>query len=116
MAREAYSHLANPIESEADQCNAPDITTGLADDINKIQLSDLLGEQTPYHNSTWSRRETNLNFFDLEKISDNSITTDATKLWEAPIYEEYPDNEPISIIGHHLDLTIAATLQGSFIY
>jgi len=52
MAREAYSHLANPIESEADQCNAPDITTVLADDINKIQLFDLLGEQTPYHNST----------------------------------------------------------------
>jgi hypothetical protein len=59
MAREAYSHLANPIESEEDQCNAPDITTGLADDISKIQLFDLLGEQTPYHNSTCDKQEGN---------------------------------------------------------
>ena len=37
-------------------------------------------------------------------------------MWESPIYDEYPDNEPISIIGHHLDLTIAATSQGRFVY
>jgi hypothetical protein len=47
-----HSHLADPIELEADQCNALDITTGLADDLGKILLSDLLGKQILCHNST----------------------------------------------------------------
>ena len=34
----------------------------------------------------------------------------------ASIYDKFPDNEPISIIGQHLDLTIAFMLQGRFMY
>ena len=31
-------------------------------------------------------------------------------------YQQYSDNEPISIIGHHLDLTITSTSHGWFMY
>jgi len=41
-----HSHLAESSEPEANQYNASDDTMGLADDLSKVQLSDLLEEQT----------------------------------------------------------------------
>ena len=101
------------MESKLDQLSAPDSTTKLVDNLNKAQLSNLL-EELPPNDQGNTQSET---FFDLEKVSDDMLNIDATNFWEAPILDEVQDNEPISIIGQHLDyFTIASTAQGSFVY
>jgi hypothetical protein len=78
-----HSHRADATQLEADQCNTSNVSTGLADDLSKIQISDLLGEQPSPHNSTLGDQEDDQSetFFDLQKVSDNLHPTDATKSW-----------------------------------
>ena len=83
----------------------------LVDDLGKIQLFDPLALPSIDRKDNQSG-----NFVNSEKASDDLLSTDATNSWRAPIYDEFPDNEPISIIGQHLDLTIASTPQGHFMY
>ena len=107
-----HSHLADAIEPKIDQLGVPDSATELADNLSKILFSDLLEELS-------SNDQENIQskiFFDLEKDLDDSPSADATNFWEAPNIDELPKTEPISIIGQHLDFTVASTPQGHFMY
>jgi len=107
-----HSHLVDATEPETNLLGVSGNATELAEDLSRIQLSDLLGgpslgDQERFQSET---------FFDPGKASDDLLITDATNPWEAPVTDELLDNEPISIIGKHLDLTIASTPQGRFVY
>ena len=113
-----HSHLANPVGSEVNSSTSSDDVAKLADHFSEIQLSNLLEKQPSdcdaiINDQRDSESET---LFDLEKASDNLLTANATEPWEAPIYDEYPDNELISVIGQYLDLTIASISQARFVY
>ena len=113
-----HSHLANPVGPEANSSTSSDDAAKLASNLSKIQLFDLLRRQPSDHDITLSDQKEiqSETFSDLEKVADDLLITDATTPWEALIYDEYPDNEPIFIIGQYLDLTIASMSQGRFIY
>ena len=107
-----HSHLADATEPKIDQLGIPNSATKLADNLSKILFSDLLEELS-------SNDQENIQskiFFDLEKDLDDSPSADATNFWEAPNIDELPKTEPISIIGQHLDFTVASTPQGHFMY
>ena len=56
------------------------------------------------------------NFFILEKDLEIAHCPYATNHVKALACNETIDEEPISVISHHLDLTITSTSQGHFMY
>ena len=97
------SHLNNSARSEIIQSSIINNTTELSDQIEELSLDDR--EKIQFEN-----------FFNLEKTSKTTHSTNATNHGKALAHDENLDDEPISVIGRHLDLTFASTPQGHFMY
>ena len=100
-----HSYIFNSEEPEIVQPRAIDNTTGLADHLSKIQLSDQIKESSRNDLEKIQSK----NFFNVEKVSEITLGIDPTNTGKALTHYEILDNKPISIIGYHLDLTITST-------
>ena len=97
------SHLDDSVDLEIVHPSIASNDSKLSNQIGKLSLDDLEEIQSE-------------NFFNLEKASKTTHSTNATNHGKALEHDENLDDEPISVIGRHLDLTFASTPQGHFMY
>ena len=98
-----HSHLDDFVYLEIVQPSISCNDTKLSDQIRKLSLDDRGEIQSK-------------NVLNLERESKIAHSLYATNHGKALSCDETLDDEPISIIGRHHDLTIASTPQGHFMY
>ena len=96
------SHLDDSTDLEIIQSSVTNRAARLSDQVRRLCLDQ---EEIQFEN-----------FSNLEKGSEISHSSPATNKGKASMHDEALDDEPISIIGHHLGLMVASTSEGYFTY